>query len=556
MFSRLPYSLWWFAAALVVFLLQVFPLTGIFLMFLAAPLWVGVLVTIGMVSLAIESLWHKGVSLLWFALPVAYVVGYALAYGYSSSEFSRLEGEVDTANGVPAIPFDPVRDSLLISAQRRGEAENLAEQLVRSYGVGRVYSVEARPRGVNRRLYGIAPANLCNKIASNKAAWKLGAGTFPLNNGDRAVQKHGAKRPGLKPDSHCGYWIEQSPGPDERPVRIEIASSDTKTWQLGRLRWSTATLTRPDGSTRALKSGSGSPLAPWPFLMAGCFLNSGAPSWDCDFGFMRTGTRGFGSSSKYDPTIAPVLVAALGLSKTDRAKNSSYPDGIEVALDENYLDRQLDKSVDKVRDLIGHPEIPKAAGNLNEYPGLEENPDRVTPLVPAIVAELVRRIDANDASRANTWILQRLLAAQSDAVLSANLQPYLDRLENADRNGFRQLNLELVKRLDAVGPGALAVLKRKFAEPQNTSRKYALFAICRLGPQARALAEDIRAIALDDKRRSRIRVLLHATALSIGETELAAQMRAKEPDARFLKVYDKALVAARTGDRDRLCLKP
>jgi len=553
MFSKLPKSLWWFAAALVVYLLQVFPYTGIFLMFLLAPYWVGALITIGMVSLVIEAGLSRTISSNWLAIPVFYVSAYAAAYVLSIYEFNRLERQAATASAVAQVPFDRARDPLLIRSDTRRNSERLAQHLVRYYGVGRVYSVNHHPRKTTIRQYGIAPLQKCDLIASREGAYKLGAGVFTLAGGS-GVWNSSSIRSKKPRDTHCGYWIERGPEPGERPLRIDVTSSDERTWLLGRLRRSSAQVTRPDGSNHTYHGGSGATLQPFPYPLAGCFLNSGAPSWDCQVTFLRTRLRGFAGSDRYAPTIAPIIAHALGLSKTTIDEVATYSGAISVAVSNDYFARRLDQTVAKVRAAIADPESFPFGGNLNAFPGIEDKPEVLVPLVPAIVDELILRTRGKPAPRGNTLLLHKFLALQSDTVLKAHLPPYLERLAVADRQGLAQLQSNLVERFSALGTNAIPVLERYLREHRN---RYALAkaaeAICRIGPAARPLAPAIRELASGHNSRRAPGYAFFVAALSMGETELANDVLPVARNERMEQRQEEIRATARRGDRDKLC---
>lgn len=73
--SRLPVSLGFFVVTAAVFLLQVIPVTGVFLMFALAMFWSIVLINAGMIGMAAEAALGR-VSRWWLLLPLAFYGGY------------------------------------------------------------------------------------------------------------------------------------------------------------------------------------------------------------------------------------------------------------------------------------------------------------------------------------------------------------------------------------------------------------------------------------------------------------------------------------------------
>jgi hypothetical protein len=89
--TGLSVLIWYGIAAAIIFGLQVFPITGVFLMFLAGPIWIGVLVHIMNLHLALCALpgiFARG----WLLLPIAY---YAGGFELHEVSVSRAHEQVD-----------------------------------------------------------------------------------------------------------------------------------------------------------------------------------------------------------------------------------------------------------------------------------------------------------------------------------------------------------------------------------------------------------------------------------------------------------------------------
>ena len=89
-----PLSLLAFVGTGVVFLLQLIPDVGIFLMFAMAPLWSVVLINTGFIGIAIEVLLGR-VSRLWIILPLGFYAGYWLAATQDHSALQALSEQFD-----------------------------------------------------------------------------------------------------------------------------------------------------------------------------------------------------------------------------------------------------------------------------------------------------------------------------------------------------------------------------------------------------------------------------------------------------------------------------
>mgnify|MGYP003611168763 FL=1 len=88
-----PVSLWFLIAALVVFVLQRIPLTGIFLMLVLAMFWSVLLVNAGMIGIAWEAVSGK-VARGWLILPLAYFGGYYMLYAREQFAVRQVSSEL------------------------------------------------------------------------------------------------------------------------------------------------------------------------------------------------------------------------------------------------------------------------------------------------------------------------------------------------------------------------------------------------------------------------------------------------------------------------------
>lgn len=92
-----PWSLWFFAATLAVYLLQRFPLTGVFLMVVGAAFWSIILVNLGVIGIGAEALTGR-VSRLWLLVPLLYFGGYYWLYSRDQAALAGLRAEYERTN--------------------------------------------------------------------------------------------------------------------------------------------------------------------------------------------------------------------------------------------------------------------------------------------------------------------------------------------------------------------------------------------------------------------------------------------------------------------------
>lgn len=107
------FSFWAFLVAAILFALQAFPPTGIFLMFLGAGLFTALLIHAGLVALFVEAL-TKRVPRFLMIVPIALYGGYYVLYLKQSFDFSRKSAEIKAANPRKIFDFDPVIHSLVL----------------------------------------------------------------------------------------------------------------------------------------------------------------------------------------------------------------------------------------------------------------------------------------------------------------------------------------------------------------------------------------------------------------------------------------------------------
>lgn len=149
-----PWSLWFLIATAILYLLQRFPYTGIFLMIVAAPFWSVILVNLGAVGIGLEALTGR-VSRLWLILPLAYFGGYYLLAARERAAFVQLRAEVAKFNAGKAMPFDEDRQDLVIE-KVKGDFHPSAAGLVQRYALRRAFE--------GNNVYLIGDAEACELV--------------------------------------------------------------------------------------------------------------------------------------------------------------------------------------------------------------------------------------------------------------------------------------------------------------------------------------------------------------------------------------------------------
>lgn len=150
-----------------IFLLQLFPYTGIFLMFVLAMFWSVVTINLGFLSLLIE-VPSRGLSKAWLALPIAWFGGYAgLAY-LSHQLAAILDQELRTANAAQHVAFEAERQSLVFDSKSH-QLSVAAHHFVQNYRLPVAYQTNAGNRELTHRALRVVADPLCQTVRTDPA---------------------------------------------------------------------------------------------------------------------------------------------------------------------------------------------------------------------------------------------------------------------------------------------------------------------------------------------------------------------------------------------------
>jgi len=531
--NLIPASLFWFGLTAIIFLLQWFPFTGIFLMLVMAPLWSVVTVNLGFLSLGLEAALGR-ISRLWLLAPVAWFGGYAILAEQSEQAVTALDAEVRAANAAVKVAFDPAQQALVFV---NGGSEGNAQRLLLPYRVPVAYTRmgdarrKPRPNAVPERddaytAYRIGAATVCTRIASDKrfgAARVYGSTVSSQATGDR-------DRDRSAPRDACAYHLPEAPVLPA--ITVDIKTKSEPSWLLA-LRRSTITVTEPNGRTSTVTSGHAAPLMRWPMPVMGCALNSGKPAWECSAGFFRQKPRGIGGEGSYGAADVAVIAGALGLAQ--RAWTAAELEALGAPTLDTVLAVSERTSVENLDTVLADPSI---RAGYHELRGLPERPDILAPRAEAIVWALSAAIERGDGNDETINSLQRLFAALPEAEFARHGPALLELLErefvpsrnrnlkrrSAQSTEVRRLNVDatLMTRSADLGPISLPLLERHLrAKRPHTA---AIFGLCRLGPPAARLADLLAEKASDQRPHDDAFKAIYVTLLRLGRTDLADRL--------------------------------
>lgn len=504
----LPVSLVWFAFTGVVFLLQAIPVTGIFLMLLLAPFWSIATVNLGFVSLGVEALMGK-TSRLWLLAPLVWFGGYAVAAHLSHAEFDRLDAQIRTANAGKTVAFSPERDALAFTSDRAGALAGSASTFVAKYGLPVAYEANSNFKTASHVAHRAGDAALCAELR-NPAYSNAGIHAF------------GTSRPVNSFTAGCRYTAPEDPVLPVVSVRARKESNRGQSMPAELMRIEIA---RDGADPVRLTTGSAAPLSWWPIPVIGCWLNSGAPSWQCSAGFQRERLRGLGGEGGYGGAAVEAIATALNLTPRPDDEAGIPDDGTALARLRQTVSQNVDNATAMLDRMISDPMI---RATVHDVPGLRERPDILAPRADGMVRAVSKALDGGPRTREVGTILQSFLAQLPADELQRIGPAVLGNLAARPSIDADQISAELAARLGDLGTPAIPVLDRLAFNSGRRAFAGALYGLCRVGAPAAHLADKVGAQLAGQKRASgEIHAAAYITLLRMGRADLADS----DPDA-------------------------
>jgi hypothetical protein len=507
---RWPVALIWFPVTFGIFILQVDPGIGFFLMLLLAPFWSIVTINLGFAQLIVEPAFRK-ISPAWSLVGLSWFVGYAAVSIHGHTALDRLLVEIATENSRQSLPFDPRTQSLVVVRSNLYDAPS-AEHLLTTYPLSVVYEeVEGAGEGTNPTsardgrprftAFRLGFPELCDRITDNT---RLKA----------VVTQHFKATFGGMP--FCVYATTEAP--DLPVVRLRFEQEELRiVGAEGYIRRTTLT---SGGDKRQVASVTAAPYRYLPMPMVGCFL--GGSSWKCTAEFLTE------SQWSHSDDIA-LIGKSLGLELSSPASRSDeiYAGGAAAleraqnlaeaaALAE--LDRLLAKPVGSI--------APFTLSFLSARPDLLAS--RAERLAVAAAEALTTRENWRDV---HAW--SDLMVALPDAdfrrVGPSFAGAMLARWTDASGRHFASLSHRLIYRLADLGPAALPLLERIYRDNAPLDGLASIIALCRLGAPAAELTEKIRANLSTDRHQSdydiEMRQAMILALMRQGRADIAAAAR-------------------------------
>ena len=128
-----------FAFTAVIFLLQVLPVTGVILMFLAAPYWSVLTINLAFALMLLDAVAGDLPKHL-IVFPVLWFAGYSVATGISHLRAYELAAEILSENSAASLSFDPQQDQLIIERDNLRQDKIISDEgLIQTYALNKIY---------------------------------------------------------------------------------------------------------------------------------------------------------------------------------------------------------------------------------------------------------------------------------------------------------------------------------------------------------------------------------------------------------------------------------
>ncbi len=517
---RVSTTLFLFTA--IVVLLQVFPLTGVFLMLFAAPFWSVVTLNLAFLALAVESLFGR-TDRRWAIAPLLWFGGYAYYAHQANEHYLALDAKLKAENATQSIVFDPSQQ-VLVFDERSEDLASAPRSFVQSFGLPVAYVASAGFEPARYLAYRLAEAETCYRLQREQGS--LPSGISPTwfhdsSDGERKLRKD--------------VCILQLPEDPSRPALHISASRETQKDDLLPHRLTTTTISDGLGGMAILKTGHAERLGWLPMPVMGCALNSGAPSWDCFYGFYREAV-GLGGTGAYGGATQAAIAGVLKLSEQNAASLSA-----SAGATRNDVEQALAKSQSARTD--------RALGNLDavinglgrkitvhDVSGLIGNPNVTLSRGRAIGDAIARIVSDPQGNFETARVMQSILADYPSPEFANIARPLLPVLRPLVERGDWVVANDFALRIAELGPDAIPLLEALAFGSKRSPPVEFVYALCRVGPDAASSGEKLLALLPNGEKRRRDRDLETAVYVALkrlGRSDLLDTDAAAPPPRRF-----------------------
>lgn len=520
-----PISLWFFVITVAVYLLQRFPLTGVFLMIVAAPFWSILLVNLGMFGLVWEGVTGR-VSLLWLLIPALYFGIYYLAYFNDQKALKFVTEEIVRFNDGKSLRFDTDRQDLVFGDPKDGRGVRAANFTER-FGLARVFDSHGR-------VYLVGTAESCELLRDKPVFRSAGIQHY-------AITRRGPSTWNRKSTGFC--TIMMAGQPDKPVVRITESAKDIKNGRLPVTQRDFTATDESNGALATVRTARASPLKVFPMPVMGCGLDSGTPSWDCFHGFLRDAVDLPPGMPQYSGGT-PLLASMLGLKATeDLAAHAIGPERFKPMADR--ADAELAaKELRILETMLADPTVEIKNGWFRHLPN---RPDLVEPYADRIFDALGTLQHSGIRGSGNGRNLWRLAALLPEEALAPHRTKMVEWMKPGAMRQWTDDSREIFSRLDITDAVQRDIVLSRLERLRGDLSTSLLPAFCKMGVDAphdtkeRLLgvwrARGARA-AERKSHRGQDEVLLYLTLARMGLKEQAGKVEQRYYGPTFLAIWD------------------
>ena len=524
-------------AFVALYLLQLFPYTGIFLMIVGGPLLTGLLVHVFLIAMVVESLLLRIPRGL-IIIPICAYGGYYAIYALQTLEISRTSAQLRSANPGKLFDFDPDKHSL-VTANAQG--------FVSTHAIPVAYEVNAQIKPERYLSFRLMPRDQCNIRDSQNRFQQWGfpnAWTGPRKpcllrysqapEHQEIVVEKSAEKPG---------WTRKNVGARNKP---EIAIETHRLIVDG----------RPLG---VYKTASIERLPRLPFLIIGCALNSGAPKWQCFASFWRMRTAIDTTPADVDrrrfDSPESVLLGIARYSATELADFKPYAqnDALYAILTEGTKGFE-DRMFIMLKELAGGgmPDLPAGFASVPW-----SRPEQLRPFAEGMAYRFVElstmsipRSDAKWelAARGRAGLANALKLLPDDVFAQTALPLRVYYAEETDIYNDREIVARAVKLSRPTPPG---FYEAELANAPAYRQALAAVAICRIGKTTATAIDGMKSLLLRQTSAAGpnddLKTALIVTLLKLGEGKFVADNR-PQLSANALPNFDEWLDAVLAGE--------
>lgn len=254
----------------LIYLLQLFPVTGGFLMFMMAIIWIGLIINVAMIHLAGAAL-VGSIALPWILLPIGFYVGGLATHYWAVAAVTAETEAIERSNAAATITAGPPLSFFV---------KGMFIDLLELYRIDRLVA----PRGNNPpTIYYYARGEECDSANSN----------YNYRKRDEPFLLRRDLFPDYKGADKTRQCILQKDGaPGEVHYRLESESFASETYLTKRsgTKWTVYDV-KTGAPLVSARSARFAVIKPIPILLAGCGLIDNPPSWECDAQMMKESTH-------------------------------------------------------------------------------------------------------------------------------------------------------------------------------------------------------------------------------------------------------------------------